>query len=61
MKIIFVRHGEPLRNDYGIADMGKQEMRFLAEYLKLPFLKLNYHTLFSIVKIDYKFFQYFYH
>ena len=38
MKIIFVRHGEPLRNDYGIADMGKQEMRFLAEYLKQ-----NYH------------------
>lgn len=39
MKIIFVRHGEPLKNDYGIADMGKQEMRFLAEYLKQ-----NYHV-----------------
>ena len=34
MKIIFVRHGEPLRDDYGIADMGKQEMKLLAEYLK---------------------------
>ena len=33
MKIIFVRHGEPLRDDYGIAEMGKQEMRLLAEYL----------------------------
>lgn len=34
MKIIFVRHGEPLRDDYGIADVGKKEMRLLAEYLK---------------------------
>ena len=34
MKIIFVRHGEPLRNDYGIANMGKQEMKLLADYLK---------------------------
>ena len=34
MKIIFFRHGEPLKNDFGIADKGKQEMRFLADYLK---------------------------
>ena len=38
MKIIFVRHGEPLRDDYGITDIGRQEMRMLAEYLKR-----NYH------------------
>lgn len=34
MKIIFVRHGEPLRYEYGIADMGKMEMQLLADYLE---------------------------
>ena len=38
MKIIFVRHGEPLKDDYGIADMGKKEMKLLADYLED-----NYH------------------
>lgn len=33
MKLIFVRHGEPLKNDYGIADMGKEEMSLLARFL----------------------------
>lgn len=33
MKLIFVRHGEPLKDDYGIADMGKKEMELLAKYL----------------------------
>lgn len=34
MKLIFVRHGEPLKNDYGIAKMGKDEMALLAKYLE---------------------------
>lgn len=34
MKLIFVRHGEPLKDDYGIAEIGKKEMRMLAEYIK---------------------------
>ena len=37
MKIIFVRHGEPLRYEYGIADMGKKEMQMLAKYLEQNF------------------------
>ena len=37
MKIIFVRHGEPLRYEYGIADMGKKEMQMLADYLECNF------------------------
>lgn len=32
MKLIFVRHGEPLKDDYGIAKMGKEEMKLLAKY-----------------------------
>lgn len=32
MKLIFVRHGEPLKHDYGIADMGIAELKLLGEY-----------------------------
>lgn len=34
MKLIFVRHGEPLKDDYGIAEMGKQELKLLAKYFE---------------------------
>lgn len=33
MKLIFVRHGEPLKHDYGIAEMGVAELELLADYL----------------------------
>ncbi len=38
MKLIFVRHGEPLKDDYGIAEMGKEQMKLLTQY----FIE-NYH------------------
>ena len=34
MKLIFIRHGEPLKNDYGISEMGINEMKLLGRYLK---------------------------
>ncbi len=37
MKLIFVRHGEPLKHDYGIAEMGKKELGLLGEYFKERF------------------------
>lgn len=40
MKLILVRHGEPLKNDYGIADKGKMELKLLAEFLEKNF-KVN--------------------
>lgn len=33
MQLIFVRHGEPLRMDYGISEMGKEELKLLSEFL----------------------------
>jgi probable phosphoglycerate mutase len=38
MKLIFVRHGEPLKEDYGISEMGISEMELLASYLRDNFL-----------------------
>ncbi|MEZ7724046.1 phosphoglycerate mutase family protein [Fusobacterium sp. 27098_8_59] len=37
MKLIFVRHGEPLKYEYGISKMGIDELELLGEYLKENF------------------------
>lgn len=37
MKLIFIRHGEPHKDQYGICEMGVKEMELLAEYLQLNF------------------------
>lgn len=37
MKLIFVRHGEPCKDHYGISDMGVKEMELLAEYFMSNF------------------------
>lgn len=37
MKLIFIRHGEPLKNEYGISEMGISEMKLLGKYLKENF------------------------
>lgn len=34
MKLIFVRHGEPCRDNYGISEMGIKELELLADYLE---------------------------
>lgn len=37
MKLIFVRHGEPLKYEYGISKMGIDELELLGVYLKENF------------------------
>lgn len=37
MKLIFVRHGEPLRDDFGIAETGKKQLELLGKYIKNNF------------------------